>query len=117
MGGAESVAAMSTSQGGCGSCWAVTSAAVLSAHAEIHSKPRSFSAQASALIGIFQKSARTPIYRNSAIKFIQLLLVQAMRVCYLRGAGGLRPESEAVRRQGRLLRSDCGVGHELRSLP
>ncbi|CAE7657182.1 CEP1 [Symbiodinium pilosum] len=32
-------------QGGCGSCWAVTSAVVLSAHAEINGQRRSFSAQ------------------------------------------------------------------------
>ena len=36
------------SEGGCGSCWAVTSAVVLTAHAEIHqSKQRSFSVQES----------------------------------------------------------------------
>ncbi|CAE7722709.1 EMB2654, partial [Symbiodinium microadriaticum] len=33
------------SQGSCGSCWAVTSAVVLTAHAEISGRPRSFSAQ------------------------------------------------------------------------
>mmetsp|Transcript_103343 Transcript_103343/g.144011 ORF Transcript_103343/g.144011 Transcript_103343/m.144011 type:complete len:422 (+) Transcript_103343:77-1342(+) len=33
------------SQGGCGSCWAVTSAVVLTAHAEISGRPRSFAAQ------------------------------------------------------------------------
>jgi len=32
-------------QGGCGSCWAISSSTVLEAHSEIHGKRRSFSAQ------------------------------------------------------------------------
>ena len=79
-------------QGGCGSCWAVTSAVVLSAHAEINGQRRSFSAQA-------RSGARLDFIVSGNLN--------------LAGACGLCAESEALWWQGRLFRGNGGVGHEL----
>ena len=95
-----------SSQGGCGSCWAVTSAVVLTAHAEISGRPRSFAAQAfAAAAAAFAKLCACGFRGCSGRAFLA--------PWPLAGACGLCPESEALRWKGRLYRGHSRTGDEL----